>query len=99
MSLRDSPTIDELLGDALVQTVMRADNVEPQALRTLLANAAYRLATARVERRPGSASKFLPKPTIDRRGVPRRDCAGARPPRAARRPMRVSALLLASVKP
>jgi len=99
MSLRHSPTIDELLGDTLVQTVMRADKVEPQSLRTLLANAAYRLATARVERRPRSASKSAEADNRQAGGVPRRDCAGTRPPRAASRPMRVSPLLLASVKP
>ena len=69
MSLRHSPTIDELLGDSLVQAVMRADNVEPQALRTLLADAAFRVAAARVEQR--SASGLLAKPPIDRRPASR----------------------------
>ena len=39
------PTVDELLGDSLIQAVMRADNVEPQALRALLVGAAGRNAT------------------------------------------------------
>jgi hypothetical protein len=69
MSLRHSPTVDELLGDSLVQAVMRADNVEPQALRALLANAALRVAAARVERRP--ASGLSARPAIDRRPAPR----------------------------
>jgi len=76
MSLHHSPTIDELLGDSLVQTVMRADNVEPEALRTLLANAAYRLANARREQR--SASGFLAKSPIDRRASSRGATAPAR---------------------
>ncbi len=62
MSLRHSPTIDELLGDSLVQAVMRADKVEPLALRTLLADAAYRLADARVEQRPASGLLAAKKP-------------------------------------
>lgn len=69
MSLRDSPTIDELLEDSLVQAVMRADNVEPQDLRTLLADAAFRVDTARVERMP--ASQLPAKPPIDRRPTSR----------------------------
>ena len=69
MSLRHSPTIEELLGDSLVQAVMRADNVEPQALRTLLADTAFRLAAARVEQR--SASGLLAKSPIDRRAASR----------------------------
>ena len=64
MSLRHSPTIDELLGDSLVQAVMRADNVEPQVLRTLLGAAA-----ARVERR--SASTLLANLPTDRRATSR----------------------------
>jgi hypothetical protein len=54
MSLRHNPTIDELLGDSLVQAVMRADKVEPQPLRTLLADTAIRVATARIEQRPAN---------------------------------------------
>ena len=85
MSLRHSPTIDELLGDSLVQAVMRADNVEPQALRTLLADAAFRLAAARVETEIGERALGE---AADRQagGVPRRERAEARPPCAARRP-------------
>ena len=67
MSLRHIPTIDELLGDSLVQTVMRADNVEPRALRTLLADTAVRVAASRIEQR--SASGLLAKPPIDRRAT------------------------------
>ena len=58
MSLRHSPTIDELLGDSLIQAVMRADHVKPQGLRRLLTDAAFRVAP--IERRPapgGSAPK------------------------------------------
>jgi hypothetical protein len=76
MSLRHSPTIDELLGDSLVQTVMRADNVEPQALRILLADTAARVAGARVEQRP--ASGLSANPSIDRRPASRGANAPAR---------------------
>ena len=44
MSLNHRPTIDDLLADSLVQTVMRADHVEPQALKTLLNGVASRIA-------------------------------------------------------
>ena len=40
-------TIDKLLGDSLIQAVMRADKVEPQAVKTLLADAADRMAASR----------------------------------------------------
>ena len=46
------PTIDELLADSLIQAVMRADHVEPQALKSLLKRAAGRTLT---ERRQGTA--------------------------------------------
>jgi hypothetical protein len=69
MSLRYSPTIDELLGDSLIQAVMRADAVEPQALKTLLADAAFRVAAAPGERRP--ASGLMTGPAIDRRATSR----------------------------
>ena len=40
-------TIDDLLADSLIQKVMLADHVEPQALRTLLDGTARRVAEAR----------------------------------------------------
>src|SRR5271156_2537941 len=43
MSLSYNPTIDDLLADSLIQTVMRADHVEPQALKTLLDGVASRI--------------------------------------------------------
>ena len=76
MSPRHSPIIDELLGDSLVQAVMRADNVEPQALRALLADTAVRVAATRVEQR--SAGGRLTKPSIDRRTASRGANAPAR---------------------
>jgi len=51
MSLNHGPTIHELLADSLIQTVMRADQVEPQALRVLLHVAASRIS----EPRPSTA--------------------------------------------
>jgi hypothetical protein len=40
-------TIDDLLADSLIQKVMRADHVEPQALKTLLDGTARRIAESR----------------------------------------------------
>ncbi len=70
MSQRLTPTLDELLGDSLIQAVMRADNVEPQALRTLFAETAGRIAACR-EGEPKPASVFFSRPPIDRRAAPR----------------------------
>ena len=52
MAHRNAPTIDDLLADALIQKVMRADRVEPQALKVLLQGTARRVVDAR---RAGSA--------------------------------------------
>jgi hypothetical protein len=70
MSQRLSPTLDELLGDSLIQAVMRADNVEPQALRMLLAETAGRI-EARREGETKLASVFFSRPSIDRRATVR----------------------------
>ena len=43
MAHQNAPTIDDLLADPLIQKVMYADHVEPQALRTLLTGMARRL--------------------------------------------------------
>jgi hypothetical protein len=40
-------TIDDLLADSLIQKVMLADHVEPQALKTMLDGTARRLAASR----------------------------------------------------
>ena len=53
MLLHHSPTIDEPLEDSLVQAVMRADGVQPQALRATLTAAANRVAAKRPERGAG----------------------------------------------
>ena len=71
MFKRRTPTIDELLGDSLVQAVMRADDVEPQALRTLLDVVAGRIAAARGDGQPRPASALLANPPIERRPAPR----------------------------
>ena len=58
MAYRSAQTIDDLLADSLIQKVMRADHVEPQALRTLLDGTARRIAESRraatVQVGPGS---------------------------------------------
>ena len=52
MAYRSAQTVDDLLADALIQKVMRADHVEPQALKSLLTGTARRIADSR---RAGSA--------------------------------------------
>ena len=47
MAHQDAPTIEHLLADPLIQKVMRADRVEPLALRSLLDETARRIADAR----------------------------------------------------
>jgi hypothetical protein len=81
MSLNQGPTIDDLLADSLIRTVMRADHVEPQALRALLGGAAGRLAA----RRRRAATVFVSS-TIARR----RTFLETSAPAAAGRTARVS---------
>ena len=71
MSLRTHPTVDDLLGDSLIQAVMRADGVEPQVVRTLLAAAARRIAPAKDASAPTTASVLFAEAPIDRRAAPR----------------------------
>ena len=47
MAYGSAETIDDLLADSLIQKVMLADHVEPQALRTLLDGTARRIAESR----------------------------------------------------
>jgi hypothetical protein len=47
MAYGSAQTIDDLLADSLIQKVMLADHVEPQALRTLLDGTARRIADSR----------------------------------------------------
>ena len=47
MAYPNAPTIDHLLADPLIQKVMRADRVEPLALRSLLDGTARRIAERR----------------------------------------------------
>jgi hypothetical protein len=47
MAYGSAPTIDDLLADSLIQKVMLADRVEPQALKTMLEGTARRLADSR----------------------------------------------------
>jgi hypothetical protein len=44
MAYRSAETIDDLLADSLIQKVMFADHVEPQALKALLDGTARRIA-------------------------------------------------------
>jgi hypothetical protein len=47
MAYGSAQTIDDLLADSLIQKVMLADHVEPQALRSLLDGTARRIADSR----------------------------------------------------
>jgi hypothetical protein len=47
MSLSQTQTIDDLLADTLIQAIMRADHVEPQALKSILNGAASRIGSGR----------------------------------------------------
>jgi hypothetical protein len=47
MAYGSAQTIDDLLADSLIQKVMLADHVEPQALRILLDGTARRIAESR----------------------------------------------------
>ena len=97
MFKRHTPTVDELLGDSLVQAVMRADNVEPQALRTLLEGVAGRIAAARGETEPRPVSALFANPPIERRSAPRPAMGQTRArPASAGGPVRLGALLLIS---
>jgi hypothetical protein len=52
---RPSLTLDDLLADSLIQTVMQADRVEPEAVRALLDGAARRIAMGRASQHNGMA--------------------------------------------
>jgi hypothetical protein len=80
MSLRHSPTVDDLMADSLIQAVMRADRVEPQALKSLLNSVAGRIGAGRRRR---ALTVFLGS-AIDRHKTPR----GADAPPAASRTAR-----------
>jgi hypothetical protein len=86
MSLNYRPTVDELLADSLIRTVMRADHVETHALRSLLHGVASRIrggaGSERASQRP--AAVFVGSPN-DRRTAFR----GGNAPSAARLRARV----------
>jgi hypothetical protein len=65
MSLNSVSTVDELLADGLVQSVMRADHVEPGELKTMLNGVAARIAHGRQNERKGL--RFFAAPRLERR--------------------------------
>jgi len=82
MSLGYSPRIDDLLADSLIQAMMRADHVEPQALKTLLDGVASRIGgPERALQRP--AAVFISSAN-NSRTPPRRGLSAPAPRRAAR---------------
>ena len=83
MSLLHGSIVDELLADLLIRAVMRADQVEPQALRALLNGVASRIAAGRRERAAERSGVAFVRSSSDRRG------RGPDAPLAARRARRV----------
>lgn len=79
MSPRPSLTLDDLLADSLVQMVMRADNVEPDAVRALMDGAARRVAA-------GRASQCVGVAFVRTDGNGRSAFRATHPPVAGRRP-------------
>jgi hypothetical protein len=49
MWIHSPQTIDDLLGDSLIQAVMRADRVEPRALKVMLTGVGAKVAARRQE--------------------------------------------------
>jgi hypothetical protein len=82
MSLLRNSTIDALLADSLIQTLMRADQVEPQALRALLNGAASRItATRRARAAERSGVVFVRSKSERGRREPDAPLAALRAPR------------------
>jgi hypothetical protein len=73
MAYGSAQTIDDLLADSLIQKVMLADHVEPQALKSLLDGTARRIADSR------RASAVLVGQDLGRRGSFRGPLLLARP--------------------
>jgi hypothetical protein len=55
---RDELGFDELLADGLIRALMRADHVEPEALRSLASAASERLSAGRSEGAPKQRVAF-----------------------------------------
>jgi hypothetical protein len=77
MLLRRNLTLDDLLADSLIQTIMQADRVEPETVRALMDGAARRLAAGRASQHNGVAFARTD-------GYGRTALRAANPPRAAR---------------
>jgi hypothetical protein len=58
MAYRTAQTIDDLLADPLIQTVMRADHVEPQALKTRRISDSRRASAVQVGQDLGRRGSF-----------------------------------------
>jgi hypothetical protein len=56
----DDARIDDLLADSLVQAVMRADHVEPGALRSLLDSVSRRMRAKDMDLTKGGGMVFKP---------------------------------------
>ena len=70
MAYRSAQTIDDLLADSLIQKVMLADRVEPQALKTLLDGTARRIAESRRASRRAGRTGSRPARLVSRTAAP-----------------------------
>jgi hypothetical protein len=59
MTQCDSPTIEQLLADSLIRAVMRADHVEPEALKSLMERTADRIALGPQEHKTARGVFFV----------------------------------------
>jgi hypothetical protein len=67
MTQCDSPTLEQLLADSLIRAVMRADHVEPEALKSLMERIADRVALGPKEHKTGRGVFFV-NSAFDRAG-------------------------------
>ena len=65
MSPRPDPNLDDLLSDRLIQAVMRADRVDPHALRAMLAGVTSRVARRRAAAPTRPAVSFFSVPRLE----------------------------------
>jgi hypothetical protein len=86
---RDDPRIDDLLADKLVQALMRADHVEPKALKSLMGGVADRLAAARKDGARNVAGAIFAESAIEP-AFDRPPALSAQAPRALGEPCRTA---------
>ena len=70
MAHPNAPTIDPLLADPLIQKVMRADRVEPQALKSMLHGTARRIAERAARDRRADRTRSRPARLVSQSAAP-----------------------------